>query len=190
MKEFIRDVNEAIKNVNNGKFVNFVNLLAGKGIIIAGFPGVGKSTAVSEYKGKSKVIDMESSEFHWLYDENGNKYCNPEWPYNYVDAITDAAKSCDEDTYVLISTHNEVLNLLNEDSDWGSPFIAVIPKTKSIYIDRYKQRGSSKEFIEKLDIEFDNFTNDVKMTQPLFLICTDGYMSDILTQIDKIAARK
>lgn len=143
--------------------------------IIAGFPGVGKSTAA---KNKSHFfLDMESSDYHWVTDGDGNKTCHPEWPINYVDAIMEAATDmCSPQLYILISTHNEVLTELDNRRIY---YNAVLPKSKDIYLQRYRERGSTEEFIAKLDENFDTFIKSVESTNVFSIYYTDDYLYKI-----------
>ena len=75
--------------------------------VIAGFPGVGKSTAAKLHP--DIFIDLESSDYHWIKDKNGNNVCDPDWPMNYVAKIIALMNVESSHKYILISTHNEVL---------------------------------------------------------------------------------
>lgn len=148
--------------------------------IIAGFPGVGKSTAAQRYP--HIFIDLESSNYHWC-TKDGVKVCNPEWPINYVnDIIKEADKietsPYDTISYILISTHYEVLQEL---AKRNVVFHAILPKSKDIYIRRYRDRGSDESFIKLLDSKFEDFVKDVEASDALTIWHTDGYVSDILS---------
>ena len=149
--------------------------------IIAGFPGVGKSTAA---KNKDWMfLDMESSDYHWVIDDDGNKTCNPEWPINYVDAIIEAAHdNMSPQIYILISTHNEVLAELDKRHIY---YNAVLPKSKDIYLQRYRERGNTEEFIEKLDANFDTFIKSVESTNVFGIYYTDDYLFSIFVPYKK-----
>ena len=140
--------------------------------IVAGFPGVGKSEAAKLYP--DKFLDMESSDYHWIYDE-GNKKANPMWPVNYFKAIMEAANkpftvNGDKYLYVLISTHKEVLDLLRKCHVY---YMAVVPKTKVIYIQRYIDRKSPVSFIETLDKNFEKFIKDIEESSAFGIHYTD-----------------
>ena len=154
-------------------------------IIIAGFPGVGKSTCASI---DNKFIDLESSDFHWIYsaDIPSQKCKNPEWPQNYVDTIKTIANSTDDSQeyrdsiYIMCSTHKEVLTKLIENK---LSFIIVAPKSKDLYIQRYRDRGSSEEFINSLDEHWDEYMQDIS-SYTIPVIYTDEYLGDILHRND------
>lgn len=77
-----------------------------KGLIICGYPGVGKSSIA----GWNKCIDLESSWFS--YDKDGNRiYPDEEWVGNYCSFAIDLAA---QGYTVLLSTHQAVINQLRE----------------------------------------------------------------------------
>lgn len=147
--------------------------------IVAGFPGVGKSTAAKE--NPDLFLDLESSDYHWIVNDKGQKVCNPRWPNNYFQAILDAAFKPFNPTneiyiYVLISTHKEILDLLRKCHIY---YMAVVPKTKIIYIQRYIDRGSSDEFIESLNNNFEKYIKDIESSSAFGIHYTDDYLCNI-----------
>lgn len=89
-----------------------------KKVIIAGFAGIGKSMLAKKY---SNVIDLEIMDYKWDYTKeipeiekrkgSQNKKRKEEWPNNYLAAIKEAFDKYD---IVLISTDNEIIDLLDE----------------------------------------------------------------------------
>ena len=80
-----------------------------KGLIICGYPGVGKSSIA----GWNNCIDLESSWFS--YDKQGNRiYPEEEWVENYCSMAINLAS---QGYTVLVSTHQAVINQLRE-SKW------------------------------------------------------------------------
>lgn len=151
-----------------------------KKIIIAGFPGTGKSTYASMENTKLNAIDLESSDFHWIY-ENGEKVKNPDWPNNYVEEIIRICNNLDDDNaYIMCSTHKEVLLKLK---NLGMRFIIVAPYSKDVYIKRYINRGSSESFIKSLNDNWDNYMDDIK-SYNVHTICSDKYISDLFDSMD------
>lgn len=145
-------------------------------IIIAGFPGVGKSTAAMVHG--TFVKDMESSNYHWIISDDGNKVPNPDWPMNYYDAIIAEAfnDGCSAPLYIAISTHKEVLETLVR---FKIPFIIYTPATKSYAIGRYEARGNTPEFIEKIDKNWDQYMMDLDSYR-MHVIKRDDYLTDFL----------
>ena len=125
-------------------------------IIIAGFPGVGKSTYAKIYKDS---IDLEYSNFHWIETPDG-KVQHPEWPMNYVNAIKilHEALNGNQVKYVFISTHKEVLDILKNDV----PFIVAYPTNKKETLKKFRDRGNSKEFIKKIDESWTEYIDNLK----------------------------
>lgn len=88
-----------------------------KSVIISCFPGCGKTYLYMNNMFPLKILDLESIYF--------SSKC--EWPVNYVSSIISKGEDYD---ILLISQHEEVLQLLNER---GYPFCVVSPNnTKSI----------------------------------------------------------
>ena len=73
-----------------------------KGIVIAGFSGIGKTTLAKKYK---NVIDLDSAEFvyndsnmlHIPFEKRKGEKRNPNinWPNNYINAIKEAIHQYD-----------------------------------------------------------------------------------------------
>lgn len=164
-------------------------------IIIAGFPGVGKTTAAKTLNGI--VLDLDSSKFHWTTDTDNktsseekskNKVqCDPEWPGNYVNLIkmiyneTEGISDYKDLIYICISTHSEVLERLRQDK---IPFVIVRPETKEIMIDRYKNRGNSEAFIEKIDKNWSEWMDNLgKYGMPIITLLEDNFLIDVLDRL-------
>lgn len=124
-------------------------------LVIAGFPGVGKSYTTNLLREKGfKVSDSDSSKFSWI-EENGEKVRNPNFISDYMNHIK--SKTSEGYDYVFVSTHEDVLKALSES---GLEFIIVYPTISSygIYRDIYTKRGDVfKDFI--LNNWFDLISN-------------------------------
>lgn len=108
--------------------------------IIAGFPGIGKSTLFKKYKGR--VSDSDSSQFN-----------KADFPENYIKHIR--AESTNKDC-VLVSSHDVVRKAMIAAS---IPFTLVYPvlECKDEYLKRYEDRGSPKAFIDLLSNNWDKW---------------------------------
>lgn len=122
-------------------------------IIISAYPACGKSTYFKKHskyaeggKGNRKILDSDSSEFTWIYDEDGNKtdQRNPDFPNNYLEHIKE---NMDKQEIIFISTHDSIIEALEKE---GIPFVLIYPNQdmKSIFIDRMKERGNTEAFIK------------------------------------------
>ena len=125
-----------------------------KGIIISGFGGVGKTYLAKKYK---NVVDLESSPFKYDYSNiekldyeklkgEPNRIIRKDYPENYIKAIKEATEKYD----IVCVRYNG-----DEEVDFydtfGLDYIVCYP-TKSAYktyVKRFKDRGNSKEWIEK-----------------------------------------
>lgn len=139
-------------------------------MIILGFPGVGKSTLAQ----KEGYQDSDSSLFSWAPTSRTR---HPEWPDNYLDHLEEAAKF----KVVLASTHAEVRKGLVAR---GIPFTLVYPslEMKREYIQRYVDRGSSAEFIELLESQYEKWIRELMNQEGCehFVLTSGQYLSDIL----------
>jgi len=119
--------------------------------IISGFPGIGKSYYHKLHP--ETTLDSDSSEFSWIINEFGDKIRNPEFPYNYIKHIKNNIGKYE---YIFVSSHEEVRRALLDNCLF---FYLVYPVywQKMIYIERYKARGSSEDFIQKVSANWDNW---------------------------------
>lgn len=152
--------------------------------IISGFPGTGKSKAAEMLPGI--VIDLESSDFHWMDHKAEVKVQHPEWPSNYIAAIralafeTDGLKNYRDLLYVVISAHKEILDRLD---DLGIDYAVAFPalEAKEEYLQRYVNRGNTPEFIEKLSANYEKFISDLRSHgKPEIVLGAGEYLFDKL----------
>lgn len=134
-------------------------------MIISGFAGIGKSTMAKNHP--DKVIDLESSNFKWAFDESvkdmdveerkgvSNKTLHPDWPNNYIQAIKENSQKYD---FVFISMDMDVRNIL--DSENIRYFVAYPSlDCKDDYIARYRARNNNEAFVKLLESNFDNWVS-------------------------------
>jgi adenylate kinase family enzyme len=141
----------------------------GRRTVVSGFPGVGKSTA----RNRPGFVDLDSSSFskNWKGEVPSN------WPYNYMNAI-----QCHvDDEIVFVSSHEVVREALEKD---GLPYVLVYPEKDCLdeYMDRYRNRGSSEQFIDLIrsnwDAWLDKLADDGNATMHIKLK-KGQYASDI-----------
>lgn len=131
-----------------------------KGIVIASFAGVGKTTLAKKYK---NVIDIESSPYKWDYKEwditdleklkgMKDRKKNLEFPQNYINEIKMAQIKYD---IVLVWIHPEEIlpyyDINNID------YYLCFPTKDALkeYKNRYINRGNNKDYINKILNNYD-----------------------------------
>lgn len=160
-----------------------------KTVIISAFPGMGKTYYYNNANGVA-VSDSDSSKFSWIYNEDGTKERNPEFPKNYIEHIKDLVGKVD---FIFVSTHEEVRNALIENC---IPFILTFPFAglKDGYMSRYKDRESDEKFISLLDENFEKWCDDLldwshkNLQNPKFrylpILKDNYYIRDIINHED------
>ena len=132
-------------------------------IIISGFPGIGKSK-LFEVSNKAHLTDSDSSKF-----EKKN------FPQNYIEHIK---KMIPKKFIILTSSHIEVRNAMLDEK---LNFIYVIPSIdrKEEFIENYKKRGNTKEFIENVNVNWERWLQISVLNEkyPVY-VCKIGYLAD------------
>lgn len=115
--------------------------------IISGFPGVGKSHLGKRSDNEVVVLDLESSNFK---GEN-------RWE-DYKNEIKNQVGKVD---VLFVSSYKETRKILSE---LGLNFYLVYPdrSLKDEYLRRYRERGSTEEFIDMMDKNFDLFIDSIE----------------------------
>ena len=129
-----------------------------RSIVIAGFPGVGKTSAAT----RVGWIDVESCPFHWVFDpEDPNEPMKEKqnWVDHYVNYIEKLIKE-DNHSVIMVSTHNKVREAMH---NRGIKFVVVAPisKLKNEYMVRYLRRGSDCDFLYHMDKHFEEYVRDL-----------------------------
>lgn len=144
-----------------------------KGVVISGFAGIGKSGLKKNvpYYENVKIYDLSSSYFR---KEDG-------WEKVYCDIIESMVDKYD---YIFISTHDVVIN---EMIKRGNDFYIVYPlrQCKGEYLERFVNRGSSREYVEKFMKRWNEFIDKldkIKYDKKITLR-TGQYLSDVLNRL-------
>lgn len=121
-----------------------------------GFSGIGKTHISND---NNTFIDLESSKFKYkltareeelerMKGDRNRELRDVDWHQDYIEAIEENLKKYD---YVLIWI---ALDTLKELLSRGHKVTVVIPESdqlvKDEYIDRYRQRGNTEQFIEDI----------------------------------------
>lgn len=150
-------------------------------IVLAGFPGVGKtySTGNERYK----CLDLDSSEFSWT--SPGVR--NPNFVQDYLTAIEEAFNSKVFD-YIFISTHKDVSNAIPE--YLTNSLYQVFPELglKDTFIQRYAERGSPEAFVDFMHNNWTVFIEDLQRNPNcagyLKLETPEEHMDDVISYIE------
>lgn len=127
-----------------------------KAVVLAGFPGVGKSTIFKKGHNDKVILDSDSSNFSWVWNLGHTRRSNVRdlnFPQNYIDHIKDNLNKAD---IIFVSTHTEVLDaLVKNDVD----FSIVYPSKdrKEEFMELYKKRGNDEGFLKTLNNNFENW---------------------------------
>ena len=137
-----------------------------KGIVIAGMAGVGKTVLAQKY---NNIMDLDHLFYKYTYSnevlENRTfeqlkgflegRMFNPKWPENYISKLFESIENYD---IVLIPASREIIEYFEKiNFDYFLCYPTV--KCKEIYLERYQNRNTNQDWIEKMN---QNFENDVK----------------------------
>ncbi len=156
-----------------------------KGIVIAGFGAIGKTTVGNKY---DNFIDLESSYYKWDNTGLSNlsseelkgivRPINKEWPINYYKAIVDAREKYD---IVLTSMHEHVLKFLEKNK---IDYYLAFPTLDSVDIikQRCYLRGNNENFVRILIDTLYDFNQKINDYHPIeiFIINKNEYLEDVL----------
>jgi len=122
--------------------------------IISAFPGTGKTFYCKLHP--DITLDSDSSSFSWV-EINQVKTRNLYWPSNYIEYIQDNIGKYE---FIFVSTHKEVREALLNSCLF---FYLIYPDKdeKELYIKRFKDRGSSKEFVDLLTEKWDSWIKEL-----------------------------
>lgn len=143
-------------------------------MIICGFPGIGKS----HFFHKCKDFNIT------VHDSDSAYFDKSEFPQNYIKHLKELTKEqskSDKPFYILSSSHKEVREALIENN---LEFKVVVPdiSLKSEYLNRYKERGSSKGFQKLINDNFETWITEIINDKRLdiLILSKDQYLSDVI----------
>jgi len=125
--------------------------------IISAFPGTGK-TYFQALNSNKKIVDLDSNDFTGGYSRNG-KVLLGRFPSNYIQAVNERIGKSD---ILLISIHQEVRDMLSYSS---INFMLIYPKRelKEEYLQRFRKRGDSEQFIELFSKNWDAILEQLEL---------------------------
>lgn len=142
-----------------------------KKLVFSAFPGVGKTHFYNECRQKGyrgfEVSDSDSSTFD-----------KSRFPKNYIEHIKDLL-SDDKDRIILVSSHDSVRNAMKEA---GIDYHVVAPTFLAYteYMHRYRNRGSSPQFIQLMARNFDEFLDSCIDEENSTFLHEEWYFSDFI----------
>ena len=163
-------------------------------MIIAAFAGTGKTHFCNRVEGAKDFVSMPFKYFLSETDNDEEEYekvkadlsleMNPEYPYNYINAIVE---NKDIYKYLVIPSDSRVLAGLK---DMHIPYILCFPEknSKEEYRKRYLQRGNTEVFIDIFIDGWENFMNSLwRDTYGAKIILDKGeYLLNVKEKIDEI----
>ncbi len=147
-----------------------------KEFIICGFSGIGKSTAEQKHR---QIMDMESSGWHYLFENGFIIGENPKFPTNYIDSLIELMEK-GEARFYLLSCHKEVREELKAR---GIDYIIVLPtiEQKNEYLKRWLKRGSPIEFIKSMNDRWEYMIKSCEEDDaPKIHLSSGEYISDLV----------
>lgn len=133
----------------------------GNTMLVAAFPGTGKSHYVNYGEGSGYMLQGFAT------DSDSSKFDKANFPANYIEHIKQ--KISEGYARVFISSHKDVRNALVENR---LPFVLIYPskELKEEYLERYKQRGNNEKFIQLVSDNWDNWLDECKLQTGCFHI--------------------
>lgn len=142
-------------------------------LLCAAFPGTGKSYYCNCEETTQYAPDK------WCCDSDSSKFDKSNFPQNYIEDIK--KRIADGYARIFISSHKAVRDALVEN---GLEFILIYPsgELKEEYINRYKERGNSDQFIALLDKNWENWISECKeQTGCKHIVLSSGqYLSNVV----------
>ncbi len=128
-------------------------------IVVSGFPAIGKSFIAKKLPTMAR--DLESSDYHWIINNEGKKILNSKWPMNYISDIKALEKS---GMYrnVLVSSHEEIRKTMaSAGIKYTNVFPENTPQMKKIILERCRCRHNTEEFITNLDEHWNDYIDSL-----------------------------
>lgn len=155
------------------------------GILIGGFKAIGKSTLAKKYR---KVMDLESSNFEYIIDDNfkkipveqrkglKNRIKNPDYPLNYYNEILSKLR---KNNIVLFAPKPEVVELLRQNN---IDYFVVWPEENMLdeIIEKSRKRGNNEEFISKITNVY--YRDYPKENDNVYWLKKGQYLEDVLKE--------
>lgn len=151
-------------------------------VVIAGFPGVGKTYAAehSEEWGM-KIVEVETSPFLWVNEEDGLLRRNREYPENYYKEVLSYLTNGQSVDVILVDAHSIIQQVLLKHN---VRFVTVYPRDicREEYLRRYIRSGKPFPFVDTINENWDSLINDgkerAKKGQNISFLGSDSYLDE------------
>lgn len=157
-------------------------------VVIAGFPGVGKTYAAQHAEEWGmKIVEIDASTFLWSSGENGKLQKNDQYPENYYEEVMKYLTAGQSVDVILVDAHSAIQKALLKHH---VHFITVYPRAecKEEYLRRYIRSGKPFPFVDTISGSWDSLIHDAKdrarSGQEVIFLGSDCYLdSDAIVNI-------
>jgi peptide subunit release factor 1 (eRF1) len=156
-------------------------------IICAGFTGVGKTHLI---KSNPNLSCMESESSNFTDNRGTNMRLiseeKSEWPLNYLKHIKNNIGKYD---IIFVSTHKELREALEENN---LDYILIYPsiELKEEYLERYKNRHSSDDYVKLINKNWDTWVNQLNNENcKKIMLNSNEYLSDVIDKIFELSEK-
>lgn len=141
-------------------------------MIIAAFPGTGKTTLEEQYPNQLQDTPTED-----LVEKHGGQH-TPMYHDEFADRVDNVVK------HGRIALMLPIMDVMDRLIARGHDIITIIPlqECKDEYMTRYRERGSDEAFLEKIDRNWDSWLHLVERGEydPLIRLKPGEYLSDVI----------
>lgn len=141
--------------------------------IISAFPGTGKTHYCNFDRSQ-----YDPTPYGYCIDSDSSKFDKSNFPANYIEHIK---SKIGKHPLIFVSSHKQVRDALVLE---GLPFNLVYPDItlRSEYLDRYRQRGSSGQFIDLIDRNWTNWISELEQQTGCdhVVLMSGQYISNIM----------
>lgn len=151
-------------------------------VVIAGFPGVGKTYA-AEHSAQwgMKIIELDHSQYLWTPGLCGKLQKNTNYPENLCEEVLKYLKAGQSVDVILVDSHTEIQRALRK---YKIPYVLVYPKMecKEEYLRRYIRSGKPFPFVDTISGSWEELITEgkakAKNGQSTLFLGSDCYLDE------------
>lgn len=152
-------------------------------VIIAGFPGVGKTYAKEHCaEWGFKVVELDTTPYLWKKNEESGKIQKISgFPGNFYEDLEKILKDGQNTDVILVDAHSAVQKLL---MDHHLKFVTVYPRKecKEEYLRRYIRAGKPFAFVDSINENWDSLMEEAleraRKGQDILFLGSDKYLDE------------